>query len=150
MVWIRIVLICVVLAMIVWALMEFRTRPTRKLLTEAEVYEAMTGRKRPSEATAFATDQFSAWTYCPSCGEFGCHAMRETNPDVWKKWSAGRAKWLELQEGVPRQRIELRQFGGGRLRVIDEVLSYPVREPIHESEYATIRICKCGKEWGQK
>lgn len=150
MIWLRVILIVAIVIMIAWALLEFGVRPTRKPLTEADVYEAMTGRKRPSEATSFATDLFEAWTHCPSCGEFDCHAMRETNPDAWKKWSAGRAKWLERREDLPRQRLELRKFGGSVVRVIDETPSYPVREPLHESEYATIRICKCGKEWGQK
>lgn len=150
MIWLRIILILAMVAMILWALMELNVKVARKLLTEDDVYEAMTGRKRPSEATALATDQFEAWTHCPGCGQFDTHRMREPRPEVWKKWSRGRAKWLEQQKSSRDSQTVLKNFGGGTLRVIDEAPRYPVREPVHESEYATIRICKCGKEWGQK
>lgn len=88
--------------------------------------------------TLLATDRFEAWTHCPSCGEFDCHAMREPlpwDPADWRTWSRGRADWLERHQSTTT------------ITVWNE---YPVAEPVNETRFATIRICKCGKEWGQK
>lgn len=150
MIWLRIVLILVMVAMILWALMELNLKVARKLLTEDDVYEAMTGRKRPSEATALATDQFEAWTHCPKCGEFDCHAMREPlpwDPADWRTWSRGRADWLERHQST----TTITAWSAGHAyKRFDSTPEYPIAEPVNETRFATIRICKCGKEWGQK
>lgn len=149
MIWLRIILILAMVAMILWALMELNVKVARKLLTEGEVYEAMTGRKRPSEATSFATDLFEAWTHCPSCGEFDCHAMRGPlpwDPADWRTWSRGRADWLERHQST----TTITAWGGHTFRWVDSTPEYPIAEPVNETRFATIRICKCGKEWGQK
>ncbi|MBT9295348.1 hypothetical protein KKP62_10275 [Rhodococcus sp. GOMB7] len=143
------ILILAMVAMIVWALLEFSTRPTRKPLTEADVYEAMTGRKQCSKAKFLATDQFEAWTHCPSCGEFDCHAMREPLPWIrqdWLAWNSGRTAWIERNTWTQT----ITSWGGHTSKVIDSAPEYPIAEPVNETRFATIRICKCGKEWGQK
>ncbi|MET3956845.1 hypothetical protein ABIE52_003711 [Rhodococcus sp. OAS809] len=149
MIWLRVILILAMVAMIAWTLLEFSTRPTRKPLTEADVYEAMTGRKQRSKAKFLATDQFEAWTHCPSCGEFDCHAMREPlpwDPADWRTWSQGRAEYLELHQSA----TTIEAWGGHAYRWIDSTPEYPIAEPVNETRFATIRICKCGREWGQK
>lgn len=61
-------------------------QPKFNALTEDAIRVVMAGRAQPEEASlsksmkfnaALATDQFTAWTHCPSCGEFDCHAMRK-------------------------------------------------------------------------
>ncbi|NKT99807.1 hypothetical protein GS917_25155 [Rhodococcus hoagii] len=100
---------------------------------------------------ALATDQFEAMTHCPECGAYGPHLMREprraSTADV-KAWEARYAEFLECRDEV--ERIELRSFGGGLERTAYCGPTFRERRPIDESEYSTIRICECGKEWGQK
>ncbi|MCZ9631331.1 hypothetical protein [Rhodococcus sp. BH5] len=151
MIWLRVILIVAIVIMIVimiaWALLELNLRSTTKRLEAAGVtFEALTGRKLEPE---LATDQFEAWTHCPSCGEFDCHAMREPLPWIrqdWLAWNSGRTAWIERNTWTQT----ITSWGGHTSRVIDSAPEYPIAEPVNETRFATIRICKCGKEWGQK
>ncbi len=147
MIWLRVILIVAIVIMIAWALLELNLRSTTKRLEAAGVtFEALTGRKLEPE---LATDQFEAWTHCPSCGEFDCHAMREPlpwDPADWRTWSRGRADWLERHQST----TTITAWGGHTSRWVDSTPEYPIAEPVNETRFATIRICKCGKEWGQK
>ena len=147
MIWLRVILIVAIVIMIAWALLELNLRSTTKRLEAAGVtFEALTGRKLEPE---LATDQFEAWTHCPSCGEFDCHAMREPlpwDPADWRTWSRGRADWLERHQSTTTITV----WNGYTSRVVDRTPEYPIAEPVNETRFATIRICKCGNEWGQK
>lgn len=99
--------------------------------------------------TLLATDRFEAWTHCPSCGEFDCHAMREPLPwnrEDWLAWNSGRTAWIERNTWTQT----ITSWGGHTSKVIDSAPEYPIAEPVNETQFATVRICKCGKEWGQK
>lgn len=142
---VTIIAIGAMVTMIVWVLMDIRSTNKRFAATGTH-FEALTGRKLEPE---LATDQFEAWTHCPSCGEFDCHAMREPfpwDPADWRTWSQGRAEYLELHQSATT--IEV--WGRHAYRWIDSTPEYPIAEPVNETRFATIRICKCGKEWGQK
>lgn len=58
------------------------------------------------------SEQFEAWTSCPSCGRYECHRLREPNPYLVDEWG-------------------------------------PSGELIRH-QYDVIRICECGREFGQK
>lgn len=133
-------------------------QPNFNALTEDAIRGFMAGRTQPEEAPLsslmkfnadLATDLFEAWTHCPSCGEFDCHAMREPlpwDPADWRAWSRGRADWLERHQSTTTITV----WNGYSSRAVDRTPEYPVTEPVNETRFATIRICKCGKEWGQK
>ncbi|NKR30670.1 hypothetical protein GS538_11875 [Rhodococcus hoagii] len=102
---------------------------------------------------SLSTDQFEAMTHCPSCGAYGPHLMREprraTAADM-KAWEARHAEFLD-EHRDEIERVELRSWGSrGPVRVIDCGPTFREPRPIDETEFVTIRICECGKEWGQK
>ncbi|MBM4653849.1 hypothetical protein GS462_26540 [Rhodococcus hoagii] len=104
--------------------------------------------------THLATDQFEALTHCPGCGTYGPHLMREPRcvdaADI-EAWERRRREFLDQKRGrieVEAQTIGM--WGGGSLRTITNLPVFKEPRPLDETEYATIRICECGKEWGQK
>lgn len=101
---------------------------------------------------SLSTDQFEAMTHCPACGAYGPHLMREPKrasaADV-KAWEARHAEFLDEHRDEIEQ-VEIRSFGGGVVRTVDYGPTFREPRPVDESEYMTIRVCECGKEWGQK
>ncbi|MBM4549354.1 hypothetical protein GS445_06570 [Rhodococcus hoagii] len=102
--------------------------------------------------THLATDQFEAMTYCPSCGAYGPHLMREPRrvsvSDI-EAWERRRREFFDRKrEDV--QTWTVAAWGGGSVRTITDAPTFREPRPVDETEHTTIRICECGKEWGQK
>lgn len=102
--------------------------------------------------THLATDQFEALTHCPGCGTYGPHLMREPRriaaADI-EAWERRRREFFD-QKRDDVQTLTVSAWGGGTVRTITAAPTFREPKPIDETEYATIRICECGKEWGQK
>ena len=72
-------------------------------------------------------ERFEAWCECPSCGRLDCHLIREASdyePQVVSSFEV--ATWGELK---PR-----------RIDLFDRT---------DERGFEVVRMCKCGREWGQ-
>lgn len=76
-------------------------------------------------------ESFVAYCDCPHCGLHEYHRFRMPNGkptlEVYNQW------WYNHKT--------IRTYGG--------VVTHIPPEPKDESMYETIRICKCGYEWGQ-
>ncbi|NKS17331.1 hypothetical protein GS490_13475 [Rhodococcus hoagii] len=101
---------------------------------------------------SLSTDQFEAMTHCPSCGAYGPHLMREPRrvsvSDI-EAWERRRREFFDRKrEDV--QTWTVAAWGGGSVRTITDAPTFREPRPVDETEHTTIRICECGKEWGQK
>ncbi|WP_032376706.1 hypothetical protein [Rhodococcoides fascians] len=75
------------------------------------------------------SEQFEAWTSCPGCGRYECHRMREPKeltPDDVAAYALQISKW---------------HYG---------VTTTEPPDFLMESQFNVIRICECGREFGQK
>ncbi|MBM4603167.1 hypothetical protein GS575_09485 [Rhodococcus hoagii] len=101
--------------------------------------------------THLATDQFEAMTYCPSCGAYGPHLMREPRresaADI-EAWERRRREFFDRKLDDIRT-MTVASWGGGTVRTITDTLNFREPQPFDESEYTTIRVCECGTQWGQ-
>ncbi|NKV70848.1 hypothetical protein GS941_20905 [Rhodococcus hoagii] len=106
---------------------------------------------------SLSTDQFEAMTHCPSCGAYGPHLMREPRrvsaADI-EAWERRRREFFDQKRAEYGGKFEvqavIRNFGGDAVRTITNAPTFREPKPVDESEYVTIRVCECGKEWGQK
>ena len=101
---------------------------------------------KPSLAEArklLASTEFEAWTHCPNCGRYAVHQWREparTREAIMRAYD----DFAEEQDcagkpgryGLPWQREPSRSLK----------MSFPSAEWL----FTVIRVCECGKEWGQK
>lgn len=91
-----------------------------------------------SDAAEITVSQrFTAWARCPSCERIDCHQIRPPRP---APSAADLAAWRRK-----RRVCEVQQWGATRpVRTI-----YDPPRPVDESPFEVIRICECGREWGQ-
>ncbi|NKS02665.1 hypothetical protein GS528_17060 [Rhodococcus hoagii] len=65
-------------------------------------------------------------------------------------WERRRREFFDQKRATFTERTAFTAWGQGFAREVVHVPTFREPKPIDEAEYATIRICECGKEWGQK
>ncbi|MBJ8342798.1 hypothetical protein JGU71_28300 [Antrihabitans sp. YC3-6] len=80
---------------------------------------------------ASTIERFTAWAMCPRCKSVDCHSIRPPkpalDPDDVAEWEA--------------DHVTMHGWNG--------FIRHIPPKPLDESVFEVIRICKCGKEWGQ-
>ena len=88
-----------------------------------------------------ASGEFEAWTHCPNCGRYAVHQWREparTREAIIRAYD----EFAEERAGKPgRYGLPWQREPGRSLK-----MSFPSAEWL----FTVIRICECGKEWGQR
>lgn len=72
-------------------------------------------------------ERFEAWCHCPSCGRLDCHLIREPSDYEPQLVASFVVELWGVLEPVRRD----------------------VFDAVDERRFEVVRMCKCGREWGQ-